>query len=170
MNSKTIILLGIIATFSLLFFVAISVGFGSNNYLFQDGSYPFTGNQNASGYYVLEYEEQYWLHIDLDQGVTDVSINAIPSGVHTQDQHFTMLMVSVNTAPGDGKTLNVTLSNGVNSMEVTLTGDTLFNNTVLGAFDLDVSAQNFELVYSQTAGGYSTHCCVMIHWYYKENE
>ena len=50
MSSKGIILFGVIATFSIIFIVAISMGYGTNNYLFQDGSTPLTANWNAGSY------------------------------------------------------------------------------------------------------------------------
>ena len=38
MSSRSLIVLGVVATVLVLVFSSLSVGFGSNNYLFQDGS------------------------------------------------------------------------------------------------------------------------------------
>lgn len=45
--ARTVIVLGLVITFGLLGFSALWVGFGANNYLFQDGSTPLTGDWNV---------------------------------------------------------------------------------------------------------------------------
>lgn len=50
MSSKTVIVLGILATFSILLVVSISMGYGSNQYLFQDGSTPLTSDWDAGSF------------------------------------------------------------------------------------------------------------------------
>lgn len=170
MGSKTIIVLGIIATLSIIFIVAVSSGYGQNNYLFQDGSYPFTGNQNASGYYILNFPQETWFHIDYSQGVTDKHIASILPGVHHQDRRFLTLHVSVDIPPGVGKSVTVTISDGTDSLEVLITGDVdLYGEDSSTPFNLDVSVETLTMSYSQTAGGGSTSGCIMLHWYYKEN-
>jgi len=171
MSSRSIIIFGMIATFSILIVVAISSGYGQNNYLFQDGSYPLTANWDIDGNYILEFPLESWIHLDFSQGVTDVHISSIPSGVHSQDRRFLMLHVSVDIPPGVGKTVTVTVSDGTDSLEVLITGDvdtTGYDDST--PFNLDVSVETLSLEYSQTAGGGSTAGCVMLHWYYKVNE
>lgn len=57
MSSKSIIVLGVIATFSILFVVALSMGYGSNNYLFQDGSKPLIANWDVGGWNISNIDE-----------------------------------------------------------------------------------------------------------------
>lgn len=120
--------------------------------------------------YILYMPLESWIHVDLSPGVTDIEISSIPSGTHNQDRHYAKLHVSVETAPGAGKWVNVTLSDGTNSLTASLTDAQKSESTTTGAFDLDVSAENLTLKYSQTAGGASTGMCIMNHWHYKENE
>ena len=146
------------------------------------GDVTITGNLNVTGSgefgddidmnlnYVLYMPMESWLHIDFSPGVTDVEIASIPSDTHSQDRHYAKLHVSVDIAPGGGKFVNVSLSDGTNSLNSSLTGAETTDSVTVTAFDLDVSAETLSLTYSQTAGGASTGGCVMLHWYYKENE
>lgn len=171
MSSRIIILICLVATFGIIFVTAISVGYGSNNYLFQDGSKPLTANWDIDGNYILEFPQESWIHLTYSQEVTDVHIGSIPSGIHHQDRRYLLLHVSVDVPPGVGKTLVVNVSDGTDSLEVLITGDvdvSGYDDT--SPFNLDVSAETLSLEYSQTAGGSSTSGCVMLHWYYKENE
>ena len=68
------------------------------------------------------------------------------------------------------KWVNVSLTDGTNSLNISITGAEKSEDTTITAFDLDVSAETLTLTYSQTAGGASDEACIMIHWYYKENE
>lgn len=147
-----------------------------------EGDLTVDGNLNVTGAgefgddvdmnlnYFLNFPMESWLHIDFSAGVTDVHIGSIPSGTHNQDRHYAQLHTSVDIAPGGGKFVNVSLSDGTNALNVSITGAETSDATMITAFDLDVSAETLSLTYSQTAGGASTGGCVMIHWYYKENE
>lgn len=130
------------------------------------GRTDFTSDINMNNNYILGFEGRSWLHLAMAQGVTDVTILAIPSGSHTKDEHYMMLMVSLDTAPGTDKTVSVTITDGTNTMTVSISGTDTFDSTTVGAFDLDVSSENFTIKYSQTAGGATEHGCVMMHWYY----
>lgn len=120
--------------------------------------------------YVLYSPFESWLHVDFAAGGTNVELSSIPAGFHHQDRRYSSLHVSVGTAPGVGKWVNVTLTDGTSSMIVSITGAAKSENTDVGAFDLDVSAESLTLSYSQTAGGASDEAGVIIHWHYKENE
>lgn len=166
-----LIALGLVATFGILAVIAISMGYGTNTYLFQDGSTPLTANWDINGNYILEFPLESSLHLDLQQGVTDIHISSIPAGFHTQDKRILALHVSVDTPVGDGKSLVVTISDGTDSLEVTISGDVEESDYDDSTpFNLDVSAEDFSIQYSQTAGGSATSACVMYHWYYKINE
>lgn len=146
------------------------------------GNLKIDGNLNVTGTgefgddvdmnlnYILYMPLESWLHIDFSAGVTDVEIASIPSGTHSQDRHYSKLHVSVDIAPGGGKFVNVSLSDGTNSLNASITGAETSDSVTVTAFDLDVSAETLTLTYSQTAGGASTGGCVMFHWYYTENE
>lgn len=146
-----------------------------------EGNLKIDGNLNVTGSgefgddvdmnlnYILYMPLESWIHIDYSAGVTDVEIASIPSGTHSQDRHYAKLHVSVDIAPGGDKFVNVSLSDGTNSLNASITGAETSDFVTVTAFDLDVSAENLTLTYSQTAGGASTGGCVMFHWHYKEN-
>ena len=171
MSSKIAVVIGLVATFSLIFVVAISVGYGSNNYLFQDGSTPLTDAWDIDGNYILEFPQESWFHLQYSPGATNKHIASIPFGIHHQDRRYLTLHVSVDIPPGDGKTLSVIIGDGTNFLTVVITGDVDTSGVDSSTpFDLDVSEETLSLEYTQTAGGSSTAGCVMLHWYYKENE
>lgn len=155
----------------LLFAVSIPaalVGFIDGN-LNVTGTGEFGGNVDMNLNYVLYMPLESWIHMDYSPGATDVEIGSIPAGTHNQDRHYAKLHVSVSPAPGGGKFVNVTLTDGTNELFVSITGAETSGSSTTGTFDLDVSAETLTMKYSQTAGGASTGGCVMAHWYYKEN-
>lgn len=170
MSSKSIIVLGIIATFSILFVVALSMGYGSNNYLFQDGSKPLSGNLNMSHNYVLEMDYTHLMHFTMGVGVTDFTVNVVPSEFWIQDKHFHKIGFSVDNAPGVGKSCSCSITDGTNTITVTLSEGEISGSSSTGAFDLDVSAETFTINYSQDAGGSSTKGMMVMLYHYKENE
>lgn len=179
MGKETPIILGIIFTIVAIFII---VSGAPIQILDLEGDVTVTGDLNVTGSgefgddvdmnlnYILYMPMESWIHVDLASGVTDVEISSIPSGTHGQDRHYAKLHVSVETAPGADKFVNVTLTDGTNSLTVSITGADKSETSTTTAFDLDVSAETLTLKYSQTAGGSSNGMCVMSHWYYKENE
>ena len=147
-----------------------------------EGDLTVDGNLNVTGTgefgddvdmnlnYILYMPLEAWIHVAFEAGATNIEISSVPSGTHSQDRHYSKLHVSVNTAPGADKFVNVTLTDGTKSLIVSITGADKSGTTTTNAFDLDVSAETLTLKYSQTAGGASEEACVMVHWYYKENE
>jgi len=172
-----LLVIGLIGTFVLVGFAGFQAGYIHNNVVLRDGTNTLTGNWTVGNFninmsgnnYVLGFPLSTWIHIMMDQGVTDVHISSIPSGVHNQDRRFFRLMASLDTGAGVDKTVSFTISDGTDSMTISLTGAELNAHTTIKAFDLDVSAENLTLTYTQTAGGLTNHACVMFHWYYKEN-
>lgn len=71
MSSKAIIGLGVLATFSIILVVALSVGYGTNQYLFQDGSKPLTANWNAGNFNITAS------YLDLTGGIIHFSLGAM---------------------------------------------------------------------------------------------
>lgn len=95
-------------------------------------------------------------------GAANVTLDAVPAGFFVSDMHVSKLGAAVDIAPGGGKTVTVTLSNGVSTMTVTITGAAMSGETTTNEFDWDVSAQTETLAYSQTGGGASRN--VYISW------
>jgi len=179
MNKGAPIVLGLVACIFASFMIVGNMPITVEDFegnLKVDGNLNVTGTGEFGDYvdmnlnYILYMPMESWIHIDYSAGVTDVHIGSIPSGTHSQDRHYAKLHVSVDIAPGEGKFVNVSLSDGTSSLNASITGVETFDSVTVTAFDLDVSAETLSLTYSQTAGGASTGGCVMIHWYYKENE
>lgn len=179
MNKNAPIILGIIAALFGAFMIVGNMPVTVEDF---EGNLTVDGNLNVTGTgefgddvdmnlnYILYSPAESWIHMDLIGGAVDVELSSIPNGTHNQDRHYAKLHCSVGTAPGADKFVNVTLSDGTSSMTVSITGADKSEVTTINNFDLDVSAETLTLKYSMTAGGASDEACVMIHWYFKENE
>jgi len=106
-------------------------------------------------------------HFSMETGVTDITIETIPSGELSQDFHVDKIIVALDQAAGAGKSVTVEVSDGTDTMTVTISGDTdVKGSTTTNNFDLDVSAETLTLKYSQTAGGAATKATVLyVHHY-----
>ncbi|GAJ11757.1 unnamed protein product, partial [marine sediment metagenome] len=62
------------------------------------------------------------LHYTLAPGVTDVVLDLISEGLLDYNCRFTTLVIAVDPAPGAGKTVSVTLTNGPQSITTSVTG------------------------------------------------
>lgn len=105
-------------------------------------------------------------HFTMEQGVTDITIETVPAGELTQDNHFAKVIAALDQAPGAGKTVTITITDGTNTMTVTISDTDTTGSTTTGAYDWDVSATSFVLKYSQTAGGLATKATVAISYHY----
>jgi len=119
--------------------------------------------------YIIDSDFNHWIHCTMAGGATNVVINAIPAGLATQDRHYHTLIVSLDQAPTAGKTVTVTLSNGISTITVTITGAAVSGSSSTNEFDWDVLAQQLTLAYSQTAGGAATKGFISIKYHYKIN-
>lgn len=160
MNTKTITIGAIVVIMGILI-IAVNIP-GTPT--------EFTTDINMTGHYVLYFPLESWIHHDFGAGATDVEILTIHAGDNPQDRHQAQLEVSLDVGPGGGKFVNVSISDGTNTMTISLTGAEIHGHTTVNAFDLDVSAENLTLKYSQTVGGASTSGCIRFIWWYKENE
>lgn len=97
----------------------------------------------------------------MEGGKTDEYIKSVPAGFLDHDMHFSKLALSVNVAPGAGKSGSVALSDGTSTMLAILSGSQTEVITTANAFDLDVSAEDLNLSYTQTAGGSITKATIM---------
>lgn len=145
---------------------------GSFIFISMSGKSLFIGpyGLDLEHYYILESDFNHWMHFSLETGVSDVTLNIIPAGFVTQDRHYHRVIFVVDTAPGAGKEVNVTLSNGSNILTVSLKDAETSGWTETGAFDWDVSDENLILSYTQDAGGGATNGFITIKYHYKETE
>ena len=118
--------------------------------------------------YILESDFSHWIHFTMAAGILDESINVVPLGILNQDRHFHRITFAVDEAPGVGKECNVTLTNGLGSMFISLTGDEVSGWTETGEFDWDVSETTLTLSYTQDAGGLARKGFITIKYHYKE--
>jgi len=132
------------------------------------GTGEFGGDVDMNHGYILESDFNHWMHFSLEAGLSDVTLNIIPAGFVTQDRHYHRIIFVVDIAPGGGKEVNVTLSNGSNTLTVSLKDAETSGWTETGAFDWDVSDETLILTYTQDAGGGATNGFITIKYHYKE--
>lgn len=121
--------------------------------LFKDGGGVFIADVDMSLNYILKMPDKHVCPFALIGGAANVYIETFPAGEFTQDLHISKIVVSVDAAPGAGKTVTVTVSDGVHTMTVTISDAETKGSTIENAFDWDASATSLTLHYSQTAGG-----------------
>ena len=117
--------------------------------------------------YILNSDFSHWIHFSMAAGLVDESINVVPSGVLIQDRHFHRITFTVDPAPGVGKECNITLTDGIGTMFISLTGDETNGWTETGEFDWDVSETTLILIYTQDAGGLSRKGFITIKYHYE---
>lgn len=134
------------------------------------GSGEFGDDLDMNHNYILYSDFNHWMHFSLEAGKSDITLNIIPADFVTKDRHYHRIIFVVDTAPGVGKEVNVTLSNGDNTMTVSLTGAEESGWTETGEFDWDVSEENLILTYTQDAGGLATNGFITIKYHYKDRK
>ena len=134
------------------------------------GTGEFGGDVDMNENYILNSDYNHWMHFSLEKGATDVVLNIINSTMLEQDRYYHRFIFAVDIAPGGADIVNCSISNGVSTMTVALTGDQTTDYTTTNAFALDVSDESLVLYYSQTAGGSATKGFVAIKYHFKENE
>jgi len=177
MNKNAPIILGVIAALFGAFMIVGNMPITVEDF---EGNLTVDGNLNVTGTgefggdvdmnhnYILESDLSHWFQFSFSKGVTDETINIVGAGILIQDRHFHRMTLTVNIAPGGAQEVNVTLSNGVETMFVELTGNETAGWTQTTEFDWDVSAQALTLTYSQSAGGASTMGFITIKYHYME--
>ena len=128
-----------------------------------------TEDLDMEQHYILNFPLSYFVHFTMEKKATNVVIEMVPAGMLIQDRHYSRLSFSTNVAVGVGKECSVSISDGTNTMTVTLTGAEISGYTTTNAFDLDVSFESFILSYSQDAKGSAKKGFVTIIYWYKEN-
>jgi len=145
----------------------ISVAVNSKFNSIISGDEPFTGDLNMSHHYIIESDFNHWMHT-FEGGKTDIVLNVVGAGVLDQDRHFHRITLTVDEAPGAGKEVNITLTDGIHTMFVDLVDAETADWTETGEFDWDVSAQPLTLTYSQSSGGAATKGFITIKYHYME--
>lgn len=108
-------------------------------------------------------QEDVRINDDIVAGVTDHIIYDISSMVQEVDEHVISMFVKLETAPGSGKSVVVTATNGTNSMVVTFgAGDTEKYN-VNDKFYWSVKSQGFSVKYTSTSGTATGHVSIHVH-------
>ena len=163
MGKETPIILGIIFTIVAIFIIVSGAPVQIRDLT---GDVTITGNLNVTGsgefgddidmnqHYLLNSPQLFEYLSSLTPGRTDVEIAHTASGVFTHDIYYSFGMLHVDIAPGDGKWVNISISNGVDSLSFSITGDDTSDTDMTG-FLWDVSAQPFVIQYTQSAGGSS---------------
>lgn len=105
------------------------------------------------------------LHHDIAGGEDADMQFAIKAGTLDFDLHVDKLYVSLENAPGDGKTVTVTVSNGVKTMTVEITGTSTYGSTTTNNFDYNRLTQDLEVALSAT-GGTAAGCATAIVQYH----
>lgn len=127
------------------------------------------GSFDMNHVYPLNLRLRHFVHFTLIAGSTDITIESIPAGVLEQDFHVYKVAAAVDTAPGDGHAVSVSVSNGTDTMTVDIADTATDGSTTTGAFDVDVSAQPFTLKYTEDAGSSSKKATCLVMYYYVEN-
>lgn len=102
------------------------------------------------------------MHFSLVAGATNVLLSIIPKGSMPCRCRIKTLVMAVDAAPGVGKTVSFILSNGVDSMTVSVTGAETTDKST-DEFDVDVDIQDLTLRYTETAGSLSSKATLLMY-------
>lgn len=102
------------------------------------------------------------LHEDIDQGMTDHILFKIRSNVLTQDMHIDRITIFLENAPGAGKSVAVSITNGVSTITATVSESDVSATSTTNNFDWDASSQDLTLTYTSTAGTTPGHATIRV--------
>ncbi|MCK4659918.1 MAG: hypothetical protein KAV82_10395 [Phycisphaerae bacterium] len=100
----------------------------------------------------IDHEHMVLLHHEIAGGESADALAIIRAGVLANDIHVDKVAVSLENAPGAGKTVTVTVGNGTSTITVTVSDAETSGSSTTGNFDLDVSAEDLTAALSSTAG------------------
>lgn len=132
-------------------------------------AHEIVNNVDMDGHYHLNEKRIRCCGAVMIGGATDIEIDCLPATVLEQDIHVHKLAVALDAAPGSGKSVVVSLTNGITTMVVTLSDSEKQGITTDNQFDLDVSAQDYTVTYTQTAGGATTRATITTIYSWKIN-
>lgn len=89
---------------------------------------------------------------DITAGMSNHPIADITAGVFPKNHHIDKLAIELETAPGGGKTVTVTVSDGVTTMTVDVSGGDKVGSTTVNNYDWDVATKKLQSRCS-TSGG-----------------
>ena len=105
-------------------------------------------------------------HHDVAGGEASEMVAIVRTNAFAQDIHIAKLVVSLETAAGDGKTVTITCGNGTSTMTVAITGSAgLYGSTTTNNFALDVSAEDLTIALSAD-GGSGAGCATIFLFYH----
>jgi len=105
------------------------------------------------------------LHHDIAGGEDkDMQFDISPNTLDF-DLHVDQLYVSLENAPGDGKTVTITCSNGTDTMTVAITGTAISGHSTTNNFDYNHITQHLEVALSAT-GGTAAGCVTVVIQYH----
>ena len=99
-------------------------------------------------------------------GEAAAHVHSIAAGILPNDLHIDKVGVTLESAPGGGKTVTITVTDGTNTMTVNVTGVATSGSTTTNNFDLDVSAETLTIAITTTAGT-AAGCCSMVVTYHE---
>jgi len=92
---------------------------------------------------------------EISGGESGEMVYIIRAGTLHTDIHIDRLALSLENAPGGGKTVSVTVSNGIDTMTVNVSGSDVAGYTTTNNFDLDASVQDLTVTLDSDAGAAS---------------
>ncbi len=107
-------------------------------------------------------------HHDIAGGEAADVMAVLRAGVLEGDIHVDRVAVSLENAPGGGKTVTVAVGDGTSTITATVAEAATSGSSTTNNFDLDVSAEDLTVLLSST-GGTAAGCCT-IHITYHDIE
>ncbi len=89
---------------------------------------------------------------DVESGMSNHQIARIPAGMFGEDLHVDKIFVALETAPGAGKTVTVTATDGITTMTVDVTEAETEDFSTANNYDWDVSEKDLLIECSSTGG------------------
>jgi len=97
------------------------------------------------------------IHEDVDGGLTDHILCEVKAGEMSQDLHIDLISVSLESDPGAGKSIAVSITNGVSTITATVSDTDTSAHSSTNEFDWDASAQDLTVSYTSTGGAQAGH-------------
>jgi len=105
------------------------------------------------------------VHEDIDQGVTDHRLCEVAIGLFPSDLHIDQVSVTLENAPGAGKSVAVSATNGVSTITATVADTDTSASSTTNNFDWDASAQPLTISYTSTAGATQGHGSIRVDYH-----
>jgi len=103
---------------------------------------------------------------DVTAGMSAHQIVKVVAGLFPDDVHMDKLAIILENAPGDGRTVTVTISDGTTTMTVNVVDAEISGSTTTNNFDWDVSATDATMDCS-TSGGTAAGAMTVVVFFHK---